>query len=1692
MKKSTTKKMLNAPKTRNVKVSVNRFGGRATAGGVNYEVRIAALIATKMLTGDRCSIWDGISGADVVSITMQASEPVDDVVVSLAGDADASVFLSAKERAGTVPLTAKSPAFSDTINAFVRQFIKLPLTTRAKSRLIWAVSSSAGRATTQDLASVLNDHREDAGDVALSRFLSTRQVKQRHVLNALLNETRKHWEDETGKAAEEDELRDFFRHMYVVVYDFECGQRNEREAEDTIRTHIVADPKHAKHVWGKMEHLFARVDQRGIRVTASSLRRYLTAEGLTLKSVPDYTDDIVLLNETTKRNLTRLKEHTSLRFGARTTDAVHIHRNDELTALIKAAKAGHHLITGEPGCGKSGLIHPLAETLQKDGTPVVLLLAEEVFRQDRNGFDNLLGLKHALDNVLANWSNGHRGFLITDALDALRDVEMQKQFRRLLHDVKEGQSGWTVIASVREFDLKHSQELRDEFPGTGVSEHCSGEFSSVAHFHLTGLSDANLDELVAVRADIRPFIESARLNPKSGGIHRSPFFLRLASELLRDGITPVRLADWNSPAVLLRKYWEARIEDGEGDSEREVVIRIICRRMLDAHSMALSNKELALGSLERKAINELRSRGVLQAPLLKFGTRVGQEDIRFNHHLLFDYAIARCVIPSIPERFVDFTISQPLLPVFYRQSFMFALEELWDAPAGSDGFWLCALKLEEVPQLHSVARILAPILASRRVETSSDLQPLLKAIECATGKDAPAVKALCHLASGLQDAVPDAIRVGATAWCKFAECLATLLLSRSYVESPLVQILARLNDVSAARTRDGQTAVNIAGRSLLAHHISKEVAKGWRYAADTAIHTICRTFRIAPAESEQSLLSLLTPQRLASFPQNDLFDFAHRIACLKSHGDVVVLKLFEVAFSVAPKPGEWENFGGAILPLRMQTSDNWSVIRYSLADYYETRDGQNAALMTEIACIAWNAVVMRKSTRYESDERVVATIQFRGVSCDLIEDYGHIGGRDFEHEENRIITHFEKLLRGWATANDTQRLTEALDQFARRNRTSLMWTVIMAAGAEQPTTLGVLLEGVLSESLFLTHPDYSYGGTALLGALHKLGDVEGRGRLERLILDLPQTARFFREEPRDPLPSWLERAQDRLLGVLENPNVVLPATRALLDRRSKLVELAANQKPESVRVRSRKVSDEKLLEMRGIDLKESVSLELFKLLEALKQFTKGDDDKIDIAKLEQHHWRLIGQSERAVQRHHRQHQKLTEELWGQLTRTCEKFVRQVNWPATSQRWKTIRRILLKAANDPIPKVSSDEVATKDCWPHWSLPAPRIDAAMGLPFLVLRLGRSDKTISAALRKLCHDKSHALRFNLADRLSVLEKQAPDLMWKLIDDIIANERMFSVLEMVVNSLDRVWEHSPDDAKKRIQIIFERAIQYASADNGIHETLARVYLFRYLRTGNVEYEKHIAILIDDCDKEYASHALERQLHDCRCGGWLTAENNGSEDIPEDAVSGRTLAFFLKMVSTALEKLRRHREQWQRIHQNKHPDAEAVKAIQESINQATRLIDRISMQLYFASGTFDEKENKNVKRMSISQRQRFWERTAPLFEMLATEIHTHIVHQTVQTLQYLLPCAPHDIFLLAAKSICSSATVGFQHESMAVSEVVKLIQRALADHRDIFQSAGGKDSECLESLLRVLDLFVDAGWSEARALTHRLEDIYR
>lgn len=1684
---SSTRTVRSSP----CKLAPHRFGGRATASGVSYEVRVAALIAVKMLLGRACVVWDGINGADISGITMQAPESVDDIVVTLSRDSEARVFVSAKERSSTIALTARSAVFTETIDAFVSQFLKLPVAVLDRNRLVWAVPSCAGRGIAHNLLTVLNTHRRQAGDTGLSEFCHGRQAAEKKVLEALLAATRKAWNKQTGKLPIEDELRSFLRMLYVEVYDFSSGQQLERQAESDLRAHVLEDAEQAKRAWEKVEHLFATVDQHGLHVTPASLRRTLAAEGLKLQAPRDFAPDLKLLSELTARNLSELREHTTLSFGREPGDAIHIPRTVELTSLLSAAKSGHLLLTGEPGCGKSGLLHTVVEALQKDGHPVVLLLAEELCDRDSMGSANLLDLAHSLDEILANWPDGTRGFFVTDALDAVRDIETQKKVRRLFGNVQKGTSGWTVIASVREFDLQFGRELREAFPGVGVAGHSSTNFLGVAHFHLARFSEAQLDDLAARRTEILPFIKAARGSTKSEGIHLSPFYLRLAAELLRDGAPPSRLADWASPALLMRKFWGARVKGQPGEGDRERALEAISQRMVEARTMAVSAKELRLGALERNAINELRQRGILRAPAWRHGAAVGSDELRFTHHLLHDYAIARSLIPETPGPFCDFTIRHPLLPIFYRQSFIFALEEVWDADDQREGFWEVTLRLESAPQLHGLTRIVAPLLAARRVEAPADLEPLLRAIDSLSDLSSSATAALRHLAAGLQEAPAEAIRLGATGWCSLAEQLGKRLPAGGFLEQPLALILDRLNSVTSGIQDHDRLALNAAGIGLLAVHLAKGPKKGWRYGARVAIETVCRTFASASARSERALLSLLTPERLVHFPHDDLFDLANNLQHLGDKGGSVVIKLFEAAFGSEPAPGQWEQEGSIILPMRIQTSDQWNSVRHVLADYYKGCSNQNAALMTEAACIVWNAVVRRRTAKQETSGSVLATIQFRGIPCPLIEDYSHLWSRVSEPEENRILCHFEKLLRQWTATDDTPRIAATLDCFAATNRTALLWTVLMEAGAEYPLSLGSRLSQLLVEPLFLTHPDYAFGGAALLGTLHKVGDRAQRERLEKLIVELPKKTQWWDPGSCTVRPDWLEDAQNRLLNVLEEPNIVLEPVRDLWRRCQSEGGPVENRSSEGSHASSLSVSNEELAKQNTASSKGAMNKDLSRLREALNPLLDRNR-KLDPQEVERR-WPVIIQCERALEQHAVTDPKMATELWGYLVGASANIATHVaSWSKPSKRWERLRRILLRAAKDPVPEVEDDD-AQEDGTPVWGWPSPRVDAACGLPFIFFRLGRADKAIAAALRRLCRDQSHAVRFNLAVRLAVLDQVSPVLMWELIDAVFASEKRFSVLDGLLYSMNQLWARGPAEIMLRLNRIADRVMQEAPAGHPIHETLLHTYLFHFLRTGDPECEAFVANIIAECDSQRACNALGAQLHLCRKVKWLTLGDPRQPDSPADGIRARTWGFFSKVLGAAQEKLQQHRADWHHLHEHGQPNAETAKALSQKLDRAANLVDGVALQLYFASGAFDEKTNERREALTSAQLRRFWQEAHSLLASLANEPHPHTARQVVNTLCHLLPCAPQDVFLLAARSIVTSANqANFQYESLAVADVVKLIQRVLADHRDLFQGETAQESACLKALLQVLDLFVEAGWPEARRLTHRLEEIYR
>ncbi|MBL9146684.1 MAG: hypothetical protein JNM99_23580 [Verrucomicrobiaceae bacterium] len=1683
--------MNKAPPGKSAISTKRQFGGRNTSGGVGYEVDVACWLASRMLIGGSVEILDGVSACEISSLALQTDDVVDDAVLDLRDASGGKVFFSAKRRTGSVSLGSGKGTFSEVIESLVEQYFALPEPHRFQSRFVWALPSTAGLPVTFHLREALKAYRAEMPVDDHADFLRRRTSKERDALGALIKIVSARWRRLTGASVSSETVQALVSRIHVEVFDFGGGSYHDRLAQSELATHVLTKTPDTPLAWSVLREALSDANRRGLKLRPQQLRSFLTSNGIRLKSELDYSDDVALLTKMTKSNLARLREHRYLRFGSTTEEEVHLPREAEMAAFWTSLKKGHRLLTGEPGCGKSGLIHRLVEELHLKGLPVVLMLAEEMEDSQWTSCGALTRLQHELDDVLAHWPDGVPGYLITDALDAVRDPDLQAKLRRLLERILRGESQWTVIASVREFDLKHSQQLRELFPGDGVTDHSSEDFAGVSHFHLGRLREQELDCLVQTRMEIEPFVASARRSNRSEELHRSPFFLRLASDLLRAGVSPSQLADWSSPTLLLRRFWDIRIGEGAGSGDREAALHAICRQMLTRRSMSLSIKELAFNSAQRDAVNDLRSRGILQGPAIKHGARVGDEAIRFSHHLLHDYVIAKALIPLVAEPFVAFAEREPLAPILYLSSFRMALHEMWDAGPNALDFWNACIRMQESPQLRSITRIQGPLVAAHRVTAQTDVAPLLSAMSQSRPDIRSVIKTALHLSTGLADVSSESIRNASPVWCNYARKLGAMLSEHPSLESPILFLLVRLLDVEAAQQEPDRQNLNEAGRHLLSHHLTKPVNRGWRYVAATATRAICRTFDCQRVESERMLLAIMATERVALFPHEDLFDLAHEIKHLGPHGDAVVKRLFDVSFSTAPNSGEHRTSGSLILPFRTETRQDWELNRYSLAEYYQGADKMDPGLAATLVCIAWNAVEERQGRRWSRPSKCFqATFTIRGTECELKSDGSSNLGRQFEHEENTILNSFEQRLHHWCDDADRPALEAVVDTLARENRSAVVWQTVLEIASQHVAELGELLEEAVHEPLMLTMPDYRYGAVALFAALHRAGDKKRRIRLERTLLGLPRTTPLRCEDQREPTPEWIIYVQDIILGELDGTNIALAETLTLWRTRQAAGELRRNRQPSSLTQFLPSLGGAPIPDQpEGADPTADSIVTMSQSLDAIRQ--RDNATKVS-AKTASDDLALLRRADRLIRKCRATHPEQTIDLWGRLTQTCSRLAGRRPPPRAQGLFAFAQRILLRAVSDPLPVVAPEDLRGEERLEAWAWPSPRSDAAEGLPFLVCRLRDIDAATAKALRRLATDGSRIVRQHLSSSLFAIRGAAPQLMWELIDTLIESEPTFRVLSGLLDSLRELLSQDPDKALLRMRRIAERAGTTAPDEHDIHEELMSAFLFRYLRCGDLSCWDYVATRIARCEGQAIGRSLTPQLHGCRKGRWLTAGDAIVSDTEADEHRSRAWRFFRELLFTAQKTLSERRLLWQAIHEANPDDKEQKQKLQAQIDTLSRIVDGIAAQLFFGSGAFATKQNQDEDALTQPQARRFWNEAADLFEALANEYHPHTAHHVLEAMIHLQPADPARTFLCAAKAIETSNAWGFLQESLVVDDVEKLIHRLLSDHRHVLRVSTDGNSDCLQALLRLLDMLVDAGWSKARALTHRLEDIYR
>jgi hypothetical protein len=168
--------------------------------------------------------------------------------------------------------------------------------------------------------------------------------------------------------------------------------------------------------------------------------------------------------------------------------------------------------------------------------------------------------------------------------------------------------------------------------------------------------------------------------------------------------------------------------------------------------------------------------------------------------------------------------------------------------------------------------------------------------------------------------------------------------------------------------------------------------------------------------------------------------------------------------------------------------------------------------------------------------------------------------------------------------------------------------------------------------------------------------------------------------------------------------------------------------------------------------------------------------------------------------------------------------------------------------------------------------------------------------------------------------------------------------------------------------------------------------------------------------------------------------------------------------------------------------------SLQETLKGLLNVIETVGFRLYLTLDISPDLRREDTKILSDETQSLLFVELVPLFKSLCEQsrpeqrrpIAATTTHYIMQTFSRVVSYHPEMVLDLTA-SLLTGITLGYEFDSLAISEVVKLTEVVLADHKDILMK-----SENAANLGTVLDVFLSAGWPEATRLVMRLENAVR
>lgn len=1346
---------------------------------------------------------------------------------------------------------------------------------------------------------------------------------------------------------------------------------------------------------------------------------------------------------------------------------MYIKRNDLLNALESFSFSGDGVVIGAPGVGKTYSLKQLAEKLLDNGFPCLYLPIDKIGVDTESALKLELGIKGDLISYLDNQNTSkNTGVLIIDAFDAARSEVTQQLYLSIIRRVIIKLKGrWNVIVSVRTYDAKKSEDLQDLFPlrldNLPALEYQT-EGIHCRHFFIPKLMNSEVQETALSIPHLSGFYENGSEEFKE--LLKIPFNLWLLEKLLSINHNISELSSISSEVQLLGLFWKQRVKSGLQGEDKRALLSKVASRMVEQRSLSVRKDEVYNIGDNNVWIT------LLSEEILNESTTAAQRVI-FSHNILFDYAVGILFIEDEPENAIEFITKDLSRPLFLRPSLNYHFTRLWyDAP---ELFWKSLFHIlpSPIPNLRLFARLIPTSVIVNEARTIEQLSPILNLLN---EEKTIATEVILRLLQSLR-----ALQVGRDElWIRFFHCLSDhvqhdFAWDLVSLTSEILERALKTEEIEIVKIT-GQTSRNIFKWIWRQREEKKSV---WldNLGGRLLVPLISKTFWTDQNESRSLLEKVLELPKEENFPIDYLYRLTDEIDKIWLFAPDFVASIYESVFTHYEISEEKTNMGTPVVPMTSTRRQDYHMCQYLLIKRFPKflRAAPLFAIPVVVNCLNL-FIIGRHIVGYLKEgiklEELPVEFDFRGKVAKYMQDASYIwDASEYQDEPIKLADEIFRYLDEVASSEvQIQMLDSILDVFRDCVYVAFLWRRLLKSASQVPQIFAARIFDLCIAPPVQTGPETIHELGMFLEAAAPIFTREQLAKIEYTLVNLPNAGNGSKRK------ESLEHIRDRLLARI--PLDLLQTGEAKKIREEMMIadKVPPNEPMAKFTSWSSAYTTEKWLEDQGANLEKPENKALQKFFAPLDAFTSEWQNRIPNETSINSILPLLKETYVCLKGTVYADKPVLNSTWTKLASCMESISKGCADPET-EAFQFCREILLICAEHEMPEPDQEDDSKFD-HPHWS-PAPRNEAAQGLPWLAIRL--PDEDLMSAIEKLIKDPVPSVRWLVTSEIWRLYTKTPDAFWTLAEYVADNEHNRTIQNALCHSLSYIMVREEIKSVSILKKIVDKSSSVAN-ESDLLDSLVSLIIWLVVARENTWATANFEKFLND--PVIYSKALKRAAFDLL--SYVNPTNLNSDQ------NGKNFAKAIEWLHKSIAAAGNGIKQIQSI-----PDYQSKEEILTKLRDIYGVIDEIVMRIFFAADVRNKTTDTPEKDISDVQRKEFYLKIKPVLTKVinfALDKESGLMfaptaHHFMELLNGVLKYDPQGVLHLATGVAKSSKPFGYNIDLMAIWEVVKLVEAILADHREKV-----RDGESLQDLLDLLDIFAETGSPDALRLVWRLDEVFR